>query len=148
MKHPLIGQAALGFRVHSGWAVLVVLAGPVEAPTILDRRRIEIVDVEIAGSKQPYHAAQQLNLREAADLIAACAGAAVRLAEKAVKAALDDAIGKSFRVFACGVPIGSGRPLPSLEKILPSHPLLHTAEGELFRNAIMTACGNYGLSIT
>jgi hypothetical protein len=35
-----------------------------------------------------------------------------------------------------------------LEKILPSHPLLHTAEGELFRNAIMTACGNYGLSVT
>jgi hypothetical protein len=148
MKQPLIGHAALGFRVHSGWAVLVVLAGPVKTPTILDRRRIEIADVEMAGSKQPYHAAQQLNLREAANLIAACVGASVRLAEKAVKAALDDAIRKSFRVSACGVPIGSGRPLPTLEKILASHPLLHSAEGELFRNAIMTACGNYGLSVT
>ncbi|HEX8799803.1 MAG TPA: hypothetical protein VF772_14390 [Terriglobales bacterium] len=148
MKPPLIGHAALGFRVHSGWAVLVVLAGPVETPTILDRRRIEMADVEMAGSKQPYHAAQQLNLREAANLIAACVEASVRLAEKAVKAALDDAIRKSFRVSACGVPIGSGRPLPTLEKILPSHPLLHTAEGELFRNAIMTACRNYGLSVT
>ena len=148
MKQPLIGHAALGFRVHSGWAVLVVLAGPVETPTILDRRRIEMADVEMAGSKQPYHAAQQLNLREAANLIAACVGASVRLAEKAVKTALEDAIRKSFRVSACGVPIGSGRPLPTLEKILPSHPLLHTAEGELFRNAIMTACGNYGLSVT
>ena len=148
MKQPWIGQAALGFRVHSGWAVLVVLAGPVETPTILDRRRIEIADVEMEGSKQPYHAAERLNLREAANLIAACVQASVRLAEKAVKAALDDAIRKSFRVSACGVPIGSGRPLPSLEKILSSHPLLHTAEGELFRNAIMTACGNYGLSLT
>ncbi|HEX8797561.1 MAG TPA: hypothetical protein VF772_03065, partial [Terriglobales bacterium] len=88
------------------------------------------------------------NLREAANLIAACVGASVRLAEKAVKAALDDAIRKSFRVSACGVLIGSGRPLPSLEKILPSHPLLHAAEGALFRNAIMTACRNYGLSVT
>ena len=148
MKQPLIGHAALGFRVHSGWAVLVVLAGPLETPTILDRRRIELADVEMAGSKQPYHAAQQLNLREAANLIAACVGASVQLAEKAVKAALDDAIRKSFRVIACGVPIGSGRPLPTLEKILSSHPLLHTAEGELFRNAIITACGNYGLSVT
>ena len=148
MKQPWIRHAALGFRVHSGWAVLVVLAGPVETPTILDRRRIEIADVEMAGSKQPYHAAQQLNLREAANLIAACVGASVRLAEKAVKAALDDALRKSFRVSGCGVPIGSGRPLPTLEKILSSHPLLHTAEGELFRNAIMTACGNYGLSVT
>ena len=148
MKPPLIGHAALGFRVHSGWAVLVVLAGPVETPTILDRSRIEMADVEMAGSKQPYHAAQQLNLREAANLIAACVAASVRLAEKAVKAALDDAIRKSFRVSGCGVPIGSGRPLPTLEKILSSHPLLHTAEGELFRNAIMTACGNYGLSVT
>jgi hypothetical protein len=148
MKQPLIERAALGFRVHSGWAVLVVLRGPVEAPTILDRRRIEIADVETAGSKQPYHAAQQLNLREAANLIAACVGASVRLAEKAVKAALEDATRNSFRVSACGVLIGSGKPLPTLEKILPSHPLLHTAEGELFRNAIMTACGNYGLSVT
>jgi len=148
MKQPLIGHAALGFRVHSGWAVLVVLGDPVETPRILDRRRIEIADVEMAGSKQPYHAAQQLNLREAANLIAACVGASVQLAEKAVKAALDDAIQKSFRVSACGVTIGSGRPLPSLEKILSSHPLLHTAEGELFRNAIITACGNYGLSVT
>ena len=148
MKPPLIGHAALGFRVHSGWAVLVVLRGPVETPTILDRRRVEMADVEMAGSKQPYHAAQQLNLREAANLIAACVAASVRLAEKAVKAALDDAIRKSFRVSGCGVPIGSGRPLPTLEKILSSHPLLHTAEGELFRNAIMTACGNYGLSVT
>ena len=63
MKQPWIGQAALGFRVHSGWAVLVVLAGPVETPTILDRRRIEIADVEMEGSKQPYHAAERLNLR-------------------------------------------------------------------------------------
>ena len=148
MKQPLIGQAALGFCVHSGWAVLVVLAGPLETPAILDRRRIEIADVEMAGSKQPYHAAQRLNLKEAANLIAACGEASVGLAEKAVKAALDDAIRKSFRVSACGVGIGSGRPLPILEKILPSHPLLHTAEGELFRNAIMSACGNCGLSVT
>ena len=148
MKQPLIGQAALGFRVHSGWAVLIVLRGPVETPTILDRRRIEIADAEMSGSKQPYHAAQQLNLREATNLIAACVRTSVRLAEKAVKTALDDAIRKSFRVSGCGVLIGSGKPLPTLEKILSSHPLLHTAEGELFRNAIMTACGNYGLSLT
>jgi hypothetical protein len=37
--------------------------------------------------------------------------------------------------------------MPGLEKILASHPLLHTAEGELFRNVIVRACGGQGLSV-
>ncbi len=33
-----------------------------------------------------------------------------------------------------------GRPLPPLEAILRSHPLLHTAEGELFREVLINGC--------
>ncbi len=36
--------------------------------------------------------------------------------------------------------MGSGSTLPSLEKILASHALIHTAEGEFFRTVIREAC--------
>lgn len=147
MKQPPVGKGALGFRVHSGWAVAIVIAGPIEAPAILDRRRIEIADAEIAGSKQPFHAAQELELKEAEKLIARCTNASVRLAKRAVAAAIEDALAKGVRVSTSGVLTGSGRPLPALKTILSSHPLLHTAEGELFRNAVMVACTDCGLPI-
>jgi hypothetical protein len=73
MAEPSMIKAALGFRVHSGWAALVVLAGATEPPSILIRRRIEIADSKIAGSKQPYHAAQTLSMKEAKRMVNACA---------------------------------------------------------------------------
>lgn len=147
MTQSPIGQAALGLRVHSGWAALVVLAGPLGAPAILDRKRIQLADPGIAGSKQPYHAAQRLQLQEADRFVTACIGTSERLAKVAVQAAIDDAIQNGNRVCTSGVLTGSGRPVPTLEKILSSHPLLHTAEGELFRNVIVTACISCGLSV-
>jgi len=50
-------------------------------------------------------------------------------------------------VHGCGLLLASGRPLPPLAKILASHPLLHTAEGELFRDALRAACRDCGLPI-
>jgi hypothetical protein len=44
--------------------------------------------------------------------------------------------------------LASGRPLPSLEKILGSHPLIHTAEGEFFRDAVKKACDALKIPIT
>jgi hypothetical protein len=36
--------------------------------------------------------------------------------------------------------LASGRSLPSLQTILASHALIHTAEGEFFRNVVREAC--------
>ena len=140
-------KAALGFRAHSGWAVLVVLGGPVESPMLVERRRIEIADPAIAGSKQPYHAAEGLNLQDAETLINACTERSLELATEAVDVAIRDAKQKGYQVSTSGILAGSGRAVPALNKILASHPLLHTAEGELFRNAITLACGNHRLSV-
>src|SRR5439155_24039020 len=49
-------NATLGFRVKSGWAAAVLLAGPVESPQLLDRRVVQLCDPAIPESKQPYHA--------------------------------------------------------------------------------------------
>jgi hypothetical protein len=41
----------------------------------------------------------------------------------------------------------SGRPLPALAGILASHPLLHTAEGEMFRDALRRGAERCGLRV-
>jgi hypothetical protein len=47
---------AIGFRAKTGWAAVVLLAGPVGAPRVLDSRRIELCDPDQPASRQPYHA--------------------------------------------------------------------------------------------
>ena len=147
MERPSGEHTALGFRVHSGWAALAVLTGPVDSPMVVDRKRIDIADAHISGSKQPYHAAGAMKLEEAKTLIQACTESSTRLATDGVQAAIADAKLGGYRVSAAGVLTSSGRPLPALEKILSSHPLLHTAEGELFRHAILSACESCGLAL-
>ena len=51
-------------------------------------------------------------------------------------------------VTGCGLLLASGRPLPALPAILASHPLIHTAEGELFREALRVASAECGLQVT
>lgn len=48
-------EAALGFRAHSGWAAMVALAGALNAPLVVDRRRLELADPHRTGPMQPYH---------------------------------------------------------------------------------------------
>ena len=134
--------AALGFRAHSGWAAAVAVAGTPRAPEILERRRIEIADSSISGSKQPYHAAEELPFEKAKKLLERCERGSMRLARKAVGALLEDLRARGFAVAGCGLLLASGRSLPGLESILASHALIHTADGEHFRDALAQA-GKY-----
>jgi len=47
---------ALGFRVKTGWAAAVLLAGPADAPRVLDSRRVDLCDPAEPDARQPYHA--------------------------------------------------------------------------------------------
>ena len=134
MKH-----AALGFRAHSGWAVLVAIAGPPDSPAVIDRRRIELADPRIPGSTQPYHAAAELDLKEAEKFLKRCIDGARLLARQALCAAIDELRAKGHKPVACGLLLGSGRPATTLAKTLASHALIHTAEGELFRDVLAHA---------
>ncbi len=140
--------AALGFRAHSGWVAVVAVGGSPASPTVVDRRRVEIADPKIRGSKQPFHAAEPLLLKEAERLIQRCTESTRLLALSAVRAALDDVRSKGYEVVGCGLLQGSGRPLPGLPAILASHPLLHAAEGEFFREALAQASEKCGLAVT
>jgi hypothetical protein len=53
---------------------------------------------------------------------------------------LDGVTTRAYRVIGCAMLLASGRALPSLQKILASRALIHTAEGEFFRNIVIKAC--------
>ena len=94
---------------------------------MVDRRHIELADGRIPGSKQPYHAAEGLPIREAKAMIERCRKSTWLLARRGL-----EEIGRDRDVRCCGMLLAGGRPLPDLPNILASHALIHTAEAEVF----------------
>ncbi len=139
---------ALGLRSHSGWAALVAVAGTLRSPEILLRQRIELSDPKFPVSKQPYHAAEGEKLPKAEKIIARCAADALALAGKAFDEILAGLSKEQRTVAACGLLLASGRALPGLEAILASHALIHTADGELFRDALTASAAKRRLPVT
>jgi len=111
------------------------------------RRRIEMAEGVSAGPSQPYHAAVGLNIREAEQHVTNSAARAAALAADGLRSMIEDLKRLGHQTAGCGLLSASGRPLPPLEKILASHPLLHTAEGELFRDALRAASTECGLPL-
>jgi hypothetical protein len=143
-------RAALGFRSHSGWAALVVIAGSPGAPdgpAVIDRRRMQTADPRISGSLQPYHAAREMQLAEAEAFLDRCGTATRRMAETAVREAVVELAGKGYTVAGACVLLGSGRSATGLAATLRSHPMIHTAEGDFFRAALKAACESCGLPV-
>lgn len=133
-------KAALGFRVHSGWAAMVALALEQDEPHILVRQRPKLVQTYTYEFRQPYHTAEKMPFDKAHEFISRIESDAQRLAEATIRS-LQTELAKSGHTVTCfGLPLASARPLPSLDKILASHALIHTADGELFRRVLINAC--------
>ena len=147
VKIPSMTSSTLGLRAHSGWAAVVTLAGPASTPRVLARHRLEFADPELAYSKQPYHAAAERPLAEAEKLIAQCMQSSADLAFLGMRGIVDELKAAGARVSACGLLLGSGKPLPELAGILKSHALIHTAEGEMFRGVLSQAAERLGVRV-
>jgi hypothetical protein len=147
MKGTSMEQAALGFRAHSGWAVLVALGGAAPKPALLVRRRIDIADPAVYGGRFPYHAAAELDLAQAQNYLEGCAAISRSLAEAAVRGTIRELSELGYEVTTSCVLMGSGQGLSDLESTLRSHPRIHTAEGVFFRQALRTGCESCGLRV-
>jgi hypothetical protein len=141
-------RVAMGFRTHSGWAALVAIGSSLEGPVVCDRRKVILADAEIRGSKQPYHEAEPMPLVKAKEYLRRCTDSTYKLAVASVMAALGELQQNGHEVVGCGMLTGSGRMPESVEGILASHAAIHTAEGELYRNAIAHACERCKLALT
>lgn len=145
-------RAAVGFRVHSGWAAMVVVGGSKAKPRLVSRPRLELAGPEPPRPVQPFHVAQKMSLEDAERYIKQIAHRAELLALQAIRAAVEklkveESKVAGFQLVACGIPVGSGRLAPDLKAILASHPQLHMAEGVLFRKAIASAARRLNLNV-
>jgi hypothetical protein len=138
-------QAAVGFRVHSGWAAAVAVCLEKGAPVVVARQRVHLVETFTYEFRQPYHTAEKMLAGQAREFIARMQVEARRLAYRAIQELESRTQEQGVKLTRCGLLLASGRPLPGLEKILASHALIHTADGELFREALLHASARYGL---
>ncbi len=134
MKH-----AALGFRPHSGWTALVAVSLEKDGPRMLARQRPELVETFTYEFRQPYHTAENMPLEKAREFVSRVESEAKRLAEEAIRSVQADLRQQGYRLTGFGLLRSSSKTLPNLDKILSSHALIHAADGELFREALVHA---------
>jgi len=135
-----VQTAAVGFRVHYGWAAAVVVCGPIDTPLVVDRKKIQLVKTFSYTFRQPYHTAEKMERSGAAKFVRDVQTEAKGLAVSSLRSLQSDLAAGEFKIVRGALLLASGRVLPELDKILASHALSHTADGELFRESLRAAC--------
>jgi hypothetical protein len=133
---------AIGFRVKSGWAVAVLLAGPSGAPRALDRRVVDLSDESVPESKQPYHAAMG-RLEEDSAKIRQRTKVVQRVAAHSLAVLLDEFRAAGYAVAKAGLVVGSQI---DPRRISNPHIRAHALEGQLFRKVLEDQLKTQGLS--
>jgi len=127
---------------------MVTMTGNQGLEEVLDRRRLVIIDPNVTGAAQPYHYVEEMEIRAAQRHLTKCATDSTRLALEALTRVSAELRDRGFMVMASAILLSSARPLPDLEEILGSHPLIHTAEGEFFRQAFRSAFERLKIPVT
>jgi len=135
-----LNRASIGFRVHSGWAAMVAVSLEDGAPVVLHRRKLLLVKTFSYTFRQPYHTAEKMPLGDAAEFVRGVEKESQELALSGLRALAKELNSVNYKIGGCALLLASGRKLPEFEKILASHALIHTADGELFRESIRHAC--------
>lgn len=135
-------SAAIGVRVHSGWGALVAVSGQNGAEEVIERRKVVIIDAKKPGAVQPYHYVQAMEFPAAERHLTQCAIDSKRLAREALDHISAELLKRGYSLAGAAILLSSARPLPDLDEILASHALIHTAEGEFFRQAFRHAFEN------
>ena len=137
--------AAIGCRAHTGWAVLVVVAGDAAHLDVVVRHRIELADPAGALSRAVYQRSRGLEPAKAAARVAAAERIAAERAAAALESAVREAGDADLRVRRCGVVVGNLSAAVPLASILASHALAHAAEGRLYQEALLDGAEASGL---
>jgi hypothetical protein len=132
---------ALGFRVKSGWASVVLLTGPIGSPALRDNRMVDLSDPQFPETRQPYHAtfgqletdAKKTNRR---------AGIVHRVTKQSITDLLSDYRRKGYAMTSTCLVVGS-RLDPAT--IANPHIRAHALEGQLFRSALEQALNAQGV---
>jgi hypothetical protein len=110
-------------------------------------RRVELLPPGDVIPRFVFHRAAELPSAEAANLVQRAEAASKELTAIALQEVLEHLRSLDRTVCAAGIGTGS-RPVPAdLADVLRSHPMIHSAEGALFRRAIISACERCGLAV-
>ncbi|HET9599304.1 MAG TPA: hypothetical protein VFP65_27270, partial [Anaeromyxobacteraceae bacterium] len=129
--------AVLGFRPHTGWAAVLGLSGPRDAPSIVAKGRVEMATTFESGAV--YHMGQKLPVDEAEALVRSSEETFTAAARAQIASIADELRARGLEPVASAVVANPARPLPPLAEILRSHALVHAAEGRLYRTALLRA---------
>jgi hypothetical protein len=143
-----MSRAALGISVHSGWGALVAITSEAGEFQLIGRWRLEVIEANMPGGKQPYHFVEEFELRAAEKHLKTCAAISQRLASAAVREIVEKLKHVNFEIKAGAILLSSGRALPALPQILVSHALIHTAEGVFYRGIFREAFEVSGIRVS
>ncbi|MGH7454420.1 MAG: hypothetical protein ACRENG_23905 [bacterium] len=135
-------RAAIGFRVKSGWATAVLLAGSIKSPRALDRRVVELCDPNIPESRQPFHSA--LGVHKAADekVVTPLRKIVERCANRSVAKLIKGYRNGGHDLCGAGLIVGSEIDPTTIKN---PHIRAHALEGRLFREVLEAALRSNGL---
>src|SRR5215468_10826191 len=129
-------MAAIGLVPHTGWTWLVRVGGSRAAPRVERRERVVACDV-LEG--ELYHLAAE-RARDRERFVATRRAAAVMQAREALRTEVAGA--------TAAIVLGKQTTLASVDRIVAAHPMIHGAEGELWRAIFAEACAAAGLVVT
>ena len=132
----------IGLRAKTGRAIAVVLGGSIEAPVVLLKTEIKLVDPKVPGTAQPYHEVMDLSWEESQREVRRYAAAIERTAQKALAKLIEEQTSNRRKVVGAGI---VGAPDRDLARIGNPHIRAHAAEGVLFRQVLDLAAQANGL---
>ena len=135
------GEAVVGLRVKSGFAIAVLVAGPVQFPQVLDRCVLDLCDPAVPESRQPYHAAFGM-LEEDESKLAWRIKTVKRATNTSVSKLLEDYRKTRWLVRGAALVVGS---MIEPTSITNPHIRAHALEGQLFRTVLEDALTSKGL---
>jgi hypothetical protein len=137
---------AIGFRVKSGYAIAVVLAGPASDPKPVARHIVALSDPDVPETRQPHHDGRGVEMEDRREIarrskiIERCAKASIASLLQAWSA---EASGeRSHRTLHAALVVGS---VIDPETIGNPHIRAHAYEGRLFRTALEAALAARGV---
>ncbi len=131
--------AALGFRVKSGWAAVVLLTGPVGSPVLRDNRMIDLSDSRIPETRQPHHATFG-QLETDAKKINRRTNIVHRVTKQSVTKLLAEHQRKGYAITRASLVVGSQLDPATIANL---HIRAHALEGQLFRSALEQALNSH-----
>jgi hypothetical protein len=140
-------RAALGFKLHTGWAAVVVAGRTRGHVEVFLRKRIELLPSDGSVPRFVYHQAAELPLAEASKLVKRTKRAVQESASAALAGLLQELRSGAVSIDAAGVTTGSMAVPSDLPAILAAHTLIHSAEGALFQEAVAQGCEARGMKV-